>query len=128
MKYAILLLLSATLHAVEVPRWVLEGILDVETRSWYLRDGTIRYTDKRRGAAGERGPFQMCKVAFNQVKKSGEQFWKIETDTKFAEEMAKRYLIWLYMHSARRNWLLAVEQYNAGPNRRSPHYLNKVRN
>jgi hypothetical protein len=104
----------------------MSGILDVETRSWYRENGSIHYTDKRRGAHGERGAFQMTKVAFNQIKKPNEQFWMIEQNTKLAEDCARRYLVWLYENSARRNWLIAIEQYNAGPNRRSKTYLNKV--
>jgi hypothetical protein len=62
----------------------------------------------------------MKRIAFNQIKKKGEQFWMIEQDTEFAVECAKRYLLWLYNNSAKGNWNLAIQYYNAGPNNKSP--------
>ena len=102
------------------------GILKVETRSSYLPDGKIKYVDKRRGLAGERGCFQMTQIAFDQIKKRGEQFWMIESDRYFAEECAKRYLIWLYTKTAKQDWNLTIQQYNAGPFKKSKEYLQKV--
>jgi hypothetical protein len=126
MRFVLMLLLSITLQAVEVPEYVLVGILKVETRSYYRENGTIRYVDQRRGAAGEIGPFQMTRRAFNQIRKRGELFWDIETDRAFAEECAKRYLVWLYNNSAKQDWSLAIQYYNAGPGNRSAKYLDKV--
>ena len=126
MRILLAILFCINIYAVEVPDWVLVGILKVETRSEYREDGTIKYVDKRRGAAGERGPFQMTKGAFNQIKKRGEQFWQIETDRVFAEECAKRYLVWLHTHFAKGDWMRTIEMYNAGPHGVSKRYLNAV--
>jgi hypothetical protein len=125
MRYLLLLLIMAYGYSVEVPEYVMKGILKVETRSSYLPDGKIKYVDKRRGLAGERGCFQMTEIAFDQIKKRGEQFWMIESDRYFAEECAKRYLIWLYTKTANQDWILTIQQYNAGPYKKSPVYLEK---
>lgn len=116
------------LHGLEtsIPPWVLPGILHTETRSTYRVDGSIKYVDMRRGSAGEYGPFQMTRAAFNQVKRKGEMFWKLETDTKYAEQLATRYLLWIDKHYSHGNWHRAVEMYNAGPNKHSTKYLNSV--
>lgn len=105
---------------------MIDGILYVETRSYHRADGTIRYVDMSRGAAGEYGPYQMTRAAFKQVKKRGEQFWMLETDTKFAEELAIRYMKWLDKHYSHGDWHRMIEMYNAGPTNHSPKYLKKV--
>lgn len=111
---------------VDIPSWVLAGILRVETGSYYKPDGTIRYVNKARGRAGERGCFQIRRIAFDQVKHKGEQFWMIEQDTVFCEEVAWRYLSWLYLNSAKKSWLRSIEKFNAGPGGRNPAYLADV--
>jgi len=124
----ILTLCASLMCAAEYPpQWVLDGILYTETKSTYREDGTIRYVDKRRGGAGEYGPFQMTRTAFKDIRRKGEQFWMLETDTRFAEECAARYLMWIDKHYAHGNWDRAVEMYNAGPNKRSPTYLKSVK-
>lgn len=95
-----------------VPRWAVKGILRVETRSKLLPDDRVVYVDKRRGLAGERGPTQIKRVAFTQVAKPGEQFWKLEKDTEFALDVTERYLLWLRAQT--RNWNEAVAAYNQG--------------
>lgn len=126
MRLLVLLILSVGLSAAEPPQWVLDGILMVETRSYYRVDGTIKYIDKRRGSSGEYGPFQMTRKTFNDMKRKGEQFWMLETDTKFAETMAIRYLTWLDKHYGHGNWSRNIEMYNAGPNNHSRNYLTQV--
>ena len=121
-----LLLLMTTLFAVEVPEYILVGILKVETRSFYRENGTIKYVDQRRGSSGEISPFQITRGAFNQVKKRGELFWDMETDRVFAEEIAKRYLVWLHTNFSNGDWHRTIEMYNSGPRGRSPKYLEKV--
>lgn len=125
MKLALLLLITCAVSASEPPTWVLRGILYTESNSYYRDDGSICYVDKRRGRSGERSAFQITRRAFDQVKRRGEQFWKIEVDQVFAEEIACRYLVWLYARAG--SWDRAVEWYNAGPHHRSPTYLNRVR-
>jgi hypothetical protein len=111
---------------IDIPHWVLAGILRVETGSFYRADGSIRYVNKERGRAGERGCFQVREIAFKQVRHKGEQFWQIEQDTAFCEEIAWRYLTWLYQNSAKGSWHKAVEKYNAGPRGRNRRYLDDV--
>jgi soluble lytic murein transglycosylase-like protein len=126
MRTAILLIMiTATAMAAEVPDWILVGILRVETRSWFNADGSIHYTDKRRGRAGERSAFQITKGAFRQVARRGEQFWQVETDQAFAQRIAIRYLLYLRQRSP--SWDRAIEAYNAGPGKRSRFYLRSVK-
>jgi len=121
-----LLILCLTIAASEPPQWVVDGILMVETKSYHRDDGSIRYVDKRRGTSGEYGPYQMTRAAFKQVKRRGEQFWMLETNHMYAEEMAIRYLRWIDTHYSHGNWHRAIEMYNAGPNNHSRVYLTKV--
>lgn len=100
----------------EIPDWVIQGILQVETRSSVNKNGNIKYVDKRRGLAGERGPFQMRKCSFDMVKKRGDQFWMLETNTEFAQIKAEDYLLYLYNHHANKNWKTTVAMWNTGPN------------
>jgi hypothetical protein len=86
----LLLLMMTSLFAVEVPEYVMVGILKVETRSYFKEDGTIQYVDKRRGTHGELGCYQMTRKAFNQIRQQGEQFWMIEQDKVLAEDCARR--------------------------------------
>lgn len=101
----------------EVPEWVLKGILKTETRSYYDDNGKIIYVDKRRGGALDIGPFQMRKIAFDEVAKPGESFWKLEKSPKFAEEIAIRYLTLLNKKYANGDWNKTVMMYNVGPTR-----------
>jgi hypothetical protein len=98
---------------VEVPLWVLKGILKTETRSYY-EAGAIVYVDQRIGSAGEIGPFQMKRIAFDTVALKGEDFNKLTTDMVFSEEIAKRYLIWIYNNSGKGSWERTVAIYNVG--------------
>lgn len=98
-----------------VPLWVRAGILKTETKSYYLDNGTIKYVDKRRGKDGDIGPFQMRKDAFDDVKKPGENFWTLEKNTAFAEEMACRYLLFIYESTGNHDWNTTIARYNVGP-------------
>jgi len=115
-----------------VPLWVRSGILATESRSYYNENGNIHYTDKRRGKSVDIGPFQMRRIAFNEVKKSGESFWNLEKDMEFAEELACRYLLFIYNGRGNKNWTTTVMMYNTGPyvgetTSRGCAYLNAVR-
>lgn len=99
------------LCAEEMPAWVLPGILDRESSS-YRTGATIVYVDQSEGDAGELGPFQMRRAAFDQVKRSGEYFERLATDTAFAQELAVRYLHWL--RARQPSWFDAVGRYNTG--------------
>jgi hypothetical protein len=111
----------------QVPRWVMAGILKVETRSILRADDSVKYVDKRRGLAGERGPTQLKRIAFDQVARPGEQFWKVEVDHEFAMDITERYLLWLKARTG--SWEGAVKAYNAGPGswRSAGTYLSAVR-
>ena len=122
----LLLLLMTTLFAIEVPDYVMIGILKVESSSYYREDGSIKYVDMTRGKDGERGCFQMKRIAFNQIKRKGEQYWMIEQNTVFAEECARRYLVWLYENSGNQDWSLTIQKYRTGPSGRSLRYLERV--
>ena len=113
----VLLLASTVVASDAVPDWALEGILSVESASYYeAAPGTrIVYVDKRIGAAGERGPFQMTRIAFDQIARSGESFTRLGTDTRYAEGKARAYLLWLYEGPAQKNWERAIGMYNTGP-------------
>lgn len=125
MQTLLALLICVSAYAVEeMPGWVLSGILRVETKSWYNDDGSIHYTNKRRGKHGERSAFQITYGAFKQVRRSGEQFWMIEQEQAFAEEIAVRYLYWLRKHTT--SWERAVEAYNGGLHHHSYAYLTAV--
>lgn len=116
---AILPLIAAA-SAEEIPDWILPAIARVESRSWYDSE-RLHYVDKRRGAAGERGPWQCTHIAFRQVRRHGEQFWQVETDTDFAAEIASRYMAWNYRRTG--SWDRAISAYNPGD--RS--YLRRVK-
>jgi hypothetical protein len=102
------------LCASERPEWALPGILDRESSSRYTEAGAVVYVDQAVGAAGELGPFQMRRDAFDQVAESGEVFERLGHDTAFAERLAIRYLDWLHLRS-KRDWFIAVGRWNAGP-------------
>jgi hypothetical protein len=115
-----------------VPLWVRAGILATESRSYYRDNGTIKYVDKRRGSSCDIGPFQMRRIAFNEIKKRGESFWKLEQDTKYAEEMACRYLLFIYNSTGNKDWERTIMLYNVGPyntiGSQARRYLNAVKN
>lgn len=100
-----------------------------ESSSNYKEDGTINYVDRKVGEHGELGPFQMTRIAFDTVKHEGERFDRLAKDTEYAEELAARYLKWIYTHTAKRNWNTAVGHYNAGPKapRSAAAYLRKIK-
>jgi hypothetical protein len=95
------------------PRWILKGILWVETRSVLLPDGRVKYVDRRRGKAKERGPTQIRPLTFKDFRKRGENFADLETNTAFALEVTDRILTAYYKQTG--SWEGAVAAWNAGP-------------
>lgn len=95
------------------PRWILKGILYVETRSILLDNNSVKYVDRRRGAAKERGPTQIRPLTFKDFCKRGENFADLETDTAFALEMTDRILTAYCRQTG--SWERAVAAWNAGP-------------
>ena len=121
--------LQAAVKETEVPYWVLTGILSVETKSSYSREGGtehIVYRDQRVGAAGELSAFQITVQAWQQVRHHGDHFQDLATDQVYAERVAMDYLLWLYNGSAKRSWPLAVQMYHRGPGHRSYSYYANV--
>jgi hypothetical protein len=95
------------------PRWILKGILYVETRSILRDDNSVKYVDRRRGTAKERGPTQIRPLTFKDFRKRGENFADLETDTVFALEMTDRILTAYCRQTG--SWERAVAAWNAGP-------------
>ncbi len=108
-------LAAASAATIDVPDWVMAGILAVETSSRYDTRGAIVYVDQRIGAAGERGPFQMTRDAFDLIKRAGEDFESLSTDPVLAEACCRRYLRLLFRDFAGRDWFTAAGRWNAGP-------------
>lgn len=125
-RVILLLSLACVAFTEDVPDWVMVGILKVETKSYYDARGNIVYVDRRIGRHGERGPYQMTRIAFDQIKRPGESFYRLSTDLEFAEDAAQRYLLWLNKHYGKGRWSRVVMMYNAGPNGISRTYLNRV--
>lgn len=107
-----LCILVASVCAEDVPDWVIRGIAAVETSSHY-RNGFLVYVDRRDGLAGEVGPFQMTRAAYDTIKQPGDSFSRMRHDAKYAERMARRYLVWL-RQGGKRSWEEVVGRYNGG--------------
>lgn len=114
-----LMLIGPAFSVDEVPSWILRGILMVESRSYY-KDGVIVYIDRSRGAAGERGCFQMMEATFREIRAPGERFEMLD-DPVFSEYKAICYL--RLLHKRHGNWPKAVIAYNGGRK-----YLKDVQN
>lgn len=97
----------------KVPRNIIKGILYVETKSILKKDDTIKYVDRRRGLAGERGPTQIKPDTFKEYKKPGESLAKLERDPMFAIEVTERILLDLKERFG--SWKMAVQAWNNGP-------------
>lgn len=116
-----------------IPQWILVGILKHESRSYYDDNDDIVYIDKRIGKDGERGPFQMRRICFDQVCEKGEKFTNLSKNMNFAEELAIRYLLYLYNGKAKNDWRVAIGMYNTGPTnynrypRAASKYYNEVK-
>ena len=115
--------MSATLPS-DVPAWIVDGIMSVESRSFRLPNGYIKWVDKKRGHDGERGAFQCTWAAFHDVRVPGESFSDLEKDPIFAEVIACRYLAKLKDRYG--TWRKAIESYNAGPGHKSAGYYHLV--
>ena len=100
-----------------VPNWLLRGIAEVETES-YWSDGVLRYAHKQDGAAGEVGPFQTTPEAFADVCRGNESFPRLRQDRKLAVSITLRYLCLLRaryrLPDTDHGWLLVARHYNAG--------------
>lgn len=133
MLLVVLLVYGTVCTALEIPEWVLAGILATETRSYYTESGSIIYVDRKTGRAGETGPFQMTRAAWLQIREKTEKRSALKTDLVYAELCCMRYLAWLVENDQRKNhttdtrWDSVIQAYNAGPGNRSRHYLALVK-
>lgn len=99
---------------IDVPSWVLHGILAVETASHYTPAGDVVYVNRKRGSGA--GPFQIEQPAFSDVAKPRERYTRLHTDFDFGEEVALRYLRWLHRYfSPAGDWRVTVTRYHVGP-------------
>ena len=117
----------AELPSWYVPAWVVRGIAAQETRSRWSGVGEIRYVDRRDGAAGEVGPWQISPVALSTL---GAYHLRdrIRQEPLLAESITRAWL--LHLHDIVHSWPAAVRAYNAGLAGRSCRaaqlYLNHV--
>ena len=99
-----------------IPSWILHGMLMQESSSYYDANGKIVFVNKKRRHINQaRGPFQMLRIAFDEISRPGESYTRLDKNTEYAEELAVRYLLYLYNGSAKQNWKRAIGMYNQGP-------------
>ena len=128
---ALFLLICTTLpnHAEEeVPQWVVAGIAAVETGSLYQDGCLIHYRDRRDGADGEVGPWQLSPCVLQDMRKSHLRD-RARTDVPFSERLARTWLMHCFRRSAG-DWDVAVAMYHTGPAgsaRRGLRYAKRVR-
>ncbi len=127
MRSALLVLLFTlnTAHAAAlktedypaVPDWVVRGLAAVETKSYFTPSGRLVYVD-RSGDSGDsddgRGPFQTTNAAFDMVRHPGERWANLATDFRLAEAVARRYIGFLYLEKAGKDWTTAMAWYRKG--------------
>lgn len=102
------------LKADDIPFWLSRGIPCVESSSYYDESNQLIYVDRRDGKSGELGPFQMMRIAFNQVKRKGEKFEDLREDMEFAEELFLRYIEWIKSNYSLENWEDVCAVYHCG--------------
>lgn len=101
---------------------LLPAIAWVETRSYYDEREFI-YRDRRDGAAGERGPYQISKIACKQV--SGD--WLHMRDPKVCETACINYCRYLLKATKAEDLYTLAGHYNGGPRRCNKDYILKIR-
>ena len=110
----LMFVLSGVLSAADnVPPWVLHGILGVETSSFYNPDGTVHFTNRKRGRHGELGPWQMTRNAFKEVRQKGDRFERLAREPAYAQRLVIRYLLWINAQ-VDGSWDRTVRAYNVG--------------
>ena len=112
----------------EVPQWVIAGIAAVETGSLYQEGCLILYHDRRDGAGGEVGPWQLSRAVLQDMR-SEQQRDRARVDPAFSEGLARRWLLHCFNRSGR-DWDAAVAMYHtghSGNHRRGFQYTERVR-
>lgn len=123
----LLLALAAPVQSAEVPAWVLRGIAAVETGTTWRDMGDLHYRDRRIGADGEVGPWQL---APSVLKDLGVEHLRarIHREPILAESMTRAWL--LRCHRRTGDWFEAVAIFHTGPHgerRRGHSYAARVR-
>lgn len=128
----IALILTSRLDAGEVatstiiPDWVISGIAAVETGSIYRGGDLIVYRDRRDGADGEVGPWQLAPAVLRDLGIFHLRA-RIRQEPVLAESMTRAWL--LRCHRRTGDWFAAVAIYHTGPagdRRRGRHYAERV--
>lgn len=117
---------SEALGHPPIPDWVIIGIAAVETGSTYRDGNLVHYRDRRDGADGEVGPWQLAPTALRDLGVSHLRS-RIRTEPVLAESMARAWL--LRCHRIAGDWTAAVAIYHTGPRgdrRRGDRYAERV--
>lgn len=111
---------------VPIPDWVIAGIAAVETGSIYRGGDLIHYRDRRDGADGEVGPWQIAPAALVDLGAASLRT-RIRSEPVLAESMTRAWL--LRCHRRTGDWFWAVAIYHTGPNgdrQRGRRYAERV--
>jgi hypothetical protein len=114
-------------NVVAIPDWVIAGIAAVETGSIYRDGNLVLYRDRRDGADGEVGPWQLAPSVLQDLG-VGHLRTRIRREPVLAESMTRAWLLRCYRLSAG-DWLGAVSIYHTGPagdRRRGRLYAERV--
>lgn len=95
-----------------IPEWVIAGIAAVETGSTYRQGDLIHYRDRRDGADGEVGPWQIAPAALDDLGAARLRA-RIRHEPVLAESLTRAWL--LRCHRRTGDWLSAVAIYHTGP-------------
>jgi hypothetical protein len=109
-----------------IPHWVIAGIAAVETGSTYRSGNLVHYRDRRDGADGEVGPWQIAPAALQDLGASHLRS-RIRSEPVLAESMTRAWLLRCYRLAG--DWSLAVAFYHTGPGgdrRRGRNYAERV--
>ena len=112
----------------DVPPWVIAGIAAVKTGSLYQEGCLILYHDRRDGADGEVGPWQLSRAVLQDMR-SLQVRDRARTDAAFSERLARTWLLRCFRRSGR-DWDAAVAMYHTGPkgdHGRGRRYAERVR-
>lgn len=111
---AVIYMTVATAGAGEVPAYIIDSALRVESSSWLNSDGSIHWQDRRRGDHGHRrGPFQCGRKAFRDVAHRGENYADLETNMTLARAIYCRYL--LRYRKPGESWIATACRWQSGP-------------
>lgn len=109
-----------------IPEWVIAGIAAVETGSTYREGNLIHYRDRRDGADGEVGPWQLAPAALRDLGVLHLRS-RIRSEPVLAESMARAWLLRCYQRAG--DWTTAIAIYHTGPQgdrRRGQRYAERV--